>query len=80
MFISGEGGMTQERRMKSIWYFIGLVLFAMGLVLLVAGIVEYGNQRTNTVLAGLHADIWWGCLMMVVGAVFYLTNRNSHHE
>ncbi len=59
--------------MKPIWYFVGLVLIAMGAIITVTGIVTFGSQRT--VLANLHADLWWGVVMIAGGAILYFFNR-----
>ncbi len=63
--------------MKPIWYFVGLLLLVMGLILLVAGINDVISPPSSpTVLAGLHPSIWWGALMVVSGAIFVYLNRN----
>ncbi len=65
-----------EKKMKPIWYFVGLVLLSMGSLVFLTGIyiLAFGVAQT-TVLAGLHPNIWWGALMVAVGAVFFLKNR-----
>jgi hypothetical protein len=65
------------KKMKPIWFFVGLVLLIMGGAILAAGL--YGlvaHVESNKVLARLHPDIWWGGLMVVVGLVFILANKN----
>jgi divalent metal cation (Fe/Co/Zn/Cd) transporter len=65
-----------EKKLKSIWYFVGLILMAMGLVIFATGLhAIFTHQQIHTVLANLHPDLWWGGLMVVVGAVFFLLNR-----
>ena len=55
----------------SIWFFIGVLLTAYGVVILSYGVWEYVNHITpNVVLANLHAPIWWGGLMLLLG-LFY---------
>ena len=55
----------------SIWFFIGVLLTIYGVMILGYGIWEVvtGNLA-NVVLAELHAPIWWGALMLVLG-LFY---------
>jgi hypothetical protein len=74
--------MEQEpKKMKPIWYFVGLMLSAMGLVVLVSGIVNYSDtQVAKTVLAELHPALWWGIVMIVAGAIFLLANRKTTVE
>jgi hypothetical protein len=57
--------------MISIWFFIGVLLFAYGLLITAAGIYEYvAPPGETTVLAELHAGIWWGAVILAMG-VFY---------
>jgi hypothetical protein len=65
-----------EKKMKPIWYFVGLVLLSMGSLVFLTGvyILAFGVAQ-KTVLAGLHPNVWWGALMVVVGLIFFLKNR-----
>jgi len=67
----------QGKKMKPIWYFVGLILLIMGGVIFVAGI--YGllfQTREITVFSRLHPNIWWGGFMVIVGLVFLAANKN----
>jgi hypothetical protein len=55
--------------MISIWFFIGLLLLAYGILILGTGILELSSPP-NVVHAELHAAVWWGVLLTVLG-VFY---------
>jgi hypothetical protein len=67
---------SETKKMKPIWYFVGLMLLAMGAVVIASGIYHYLNPgTTKTVLADLHPDLWWGAVMIVAGAIFLLVNR-----
>ena len=73
--------MTQTPKMKSIWYFVGLVLLTMGGLVFIAGVMVYVSGTTGEkVLAHTHPGLWWGGFMVAVGALFYLKNRNAHHD
>jgi len=74
--------MEQEtKQMKPIWYFVGLMLTAMGAVVLVSGLVDYSGERTvRTVLSELHPAIWWGAIMIVAGLILFLSNRKAKVE
>jgi hypothetical protein len=71
--------MEQEtKQMKPIWYFVGLMLSAMGAIILISGIFDYSSTATTkTVLANLHPAIWWGAIMIVAGLIFFLSNRKA---
>jgi hypothetical protein len=73
--------MTQAPAMKSIWYFVGLVLLAMGGLVFVAGLIDFMNKTGGeTVLAHTYPAIWWGGIMVAAGLVFYLKHRNAVHD
>jgi hypothetical protein len=55
--------------MVSIWFFIGISLLVNGVLILGAGLFEYWHPPAEqVVLFNLHASIWWGALMTVIGA------------
>jgi len=62
----------------SIWFFIGVSLLFNGVLILAAGIYQYLQPpETPTVLFNLHAGIWWGALLGVLGAIYCLLYRPS---
>lgn len=67
---------TETKSMKSIWYFIGLMLLSIGGIIFLAGIyLLLSGTEMNTVLANLHPNIWWGGIMIIVGVIFLLSNK-----
>ncbi|HUI78892.1 MAG TPA: hypothetical protein VLY24_13280 [Bryobacteraceae bacterium] len=57
--------------MVSIWFLIGLLLVAYGILILSAGVYEYFSPPSQApVLAGLHAAIWWGLVVLAIGAFY----------
>ena len=56
--------------MVSIWFFIGLSLLVNGVLIFGAGLYELWNPpaHPNVELFNLHASVWWGALMTVIGA------------
>jgi hypothetical protein len=59
--------------MLSIWFFIGLLLLAYGILILGSGIYELSNPPEHpVVLADLHAGVWWGGLLTVLGLIYTL--------
>jgi hypothetical protein len=64
--------------MLSIWFFIGVLLLAYGVLILGAGVWELSSPPEHpVVLANLHAGIWWGALLVVLGAVYTLRFRRT---
>jgi hypothetical protein len=55
----------------SIWLFIGVSLLVNGVVIFGAGIYEYIYPPVEkVVLFDMHAGIWWGAILAVVGAIY----------
>jgi len=72
---------TPNAGMKSIWFFVGLMLLIIGTLIFLAGIVDFVSPPEHkTVLAGTHPAIWWSLLMIASGGVFLFTHRNKRHD
>jgi hypothetical protein len=55
-----------------IWFFIGVLLSVYGVMILGYGLWEIvTGHLAHVVLARLHAPVWWGALMLLLG-LFYL--------
>jgi hypothetical protein len=66
----------RTRRMKAIWRSVGLILLSMGTVIFLTGLYEvFFRIKIHTVLAHLYPNIWWGSILILVGMIFFLTNR-----
>jgi hypothetical protein len=55
--------------MIPVWFFVGVLLGIYGVLILASGIAEWSNPRA-TVMAELHAPVWWGALLIVVGGIY----------
>ena len=66
--------MSEERHMIPVWFFVGILLFIYGILIFFSGIAEW-NHLPDTKLASLHAPVWWGALMVVMGGLFVLIFR-----
>jgi hypothetical protein len=63
--------MMRSSESISIWFFIGISLLVNGLLILAAGLYEWGHPPQNPVaLFHLHAGIWWGGFLFLVGALY----------
>jgi hypothetical protein len=55
----------------SIWFFIGLLLTIYGVLILGASLNDLIHPPEHTVvLANLHAGIWWGVLLVILGLIY----------
>ncbi len=59
----------------SIWFFIGALLTVYGIIVLVANLVPATGPEAHVVLANLHAGIWWGILLFLLGAMYVVLFR-----
>ncbi len=58
--------------MISIWFFIGTSLAVNGALILAAGIYQLVDPPENpgVVLFNLHANVWWGALLLLAGLAY----------
>ena len=55
----------------SIWFFIGICLVVVGALIFGTGIFELVSPPVHRVeLYQLHAPIWWGAILFVLGAFY----------
>jgi hypothetical protein len=52
-----------------IWFFIGALLAVYGVLILGAGIAGLFHPP-RVALAELHAGIWWGALLVLIGGLY----------
>jgi hypothetical protein len=60
------------RGMISIWFFIGISLAVNGALIMTAGIYQVVNPPADpgVVLFNLHANVWWGAVLLVIGLIY----------
>jgi hypothetical protein len=68
--------------MISIWFFIGISLAINGALILAAGIYQLISPPTDPgiVLYSLHANIWWGAVLLVIGLIYCIRFRPSQQS
>jgi hypothetical protein len=65
----------------SIWFFIGVLLTVYGALILSYGLYELATGHVaNVVLANLHAPVWWGGLMLILGLFYDVQFRPGRNE
>ena len=71
--------MNTEKRMRSIWYFVGLIMLIIGIIVFVAGIYDLINPANQNIkLTNLHTNIWWGALIAIAGVIYLIKNKNKY--
>ena len=66
--------MSEKHHIIPVWFFVGLLLLTYGALILASGIAELGDPPP-TVLANLHAPVWWGTLMVALGGGYVVAFR-----
>ena len=61
--------MTEKHHIIQVWFFVGVLLLVYGFLIFASGLAEWSHPP-NTVLAELHAPVWWGALMFVLGLIY----------
>jgi hypothetical protein len=55
----------------SIWFFIGISLLVNGILIFSAGVWEIFHPPANpVVLFSLHANVWWGGVLLLLGLIY----------
>ena len=65
---------SEKHHILPVWFFTGVLLLVYGCLILASGLAEWSNPP-DTALAGLHAPVWWGGVMALVGLIYTLTFR-----
>lgn len=57
----------------SIWFFVGVSLLVNGALILGAGLWQLVYPPANpVVLFRLHANVWWGAVLLLLGILYSL--------
>ena len=61
--------MAEDHHIVPVWFFVGVILLIYGVIILATGIYEL-SHTPSTVLAHLRPALWWGVLLIIIGAVY----------
>ena len=64
--------MSANRHIIPVWFFVGFLLLVYGLLILASGLVGWSHPPQGVELAELHAPVWWGGLLVVLGLIYCL--------
>jgi hypothetical protein len=70
--------MSEKHHIIPVWFFVGVLLLVYGAMIFAAGIYEVANPpelAKRVALYDLHANIWWGGLLVILGLVYTLHFR-----
>jgi hypothetical protein len=71
-----------ERKQIPIWFFIGGLLLIYGIIIAIVGVYNLfpGHVNPGLVLQRLHADLWWGVVLIALGGFYTLHYFPSRKE
>lgn len=61
--------MSEKHNIIPVWFFVGALLLIYGVIILISGLAEWSSP-SNVTMAGLHAPVWWGALLIVLGIIY----------
>lgn len=61
--------MSEKHHIIPVWFFVGVLFLIYGVLIFLTGLVEWSHP-SNTVEAQLHAPVWWGLVLIVLGGLY----------
>ena len=71
--------MSEKSHIIPVWFFVGVLLLIYGVLILGSGLVEWSHPP-DTVLSELHAPVWWGGLLILLGGIYCYSFRPSKYR
>ena len=62
--------MTEKHQIIPVWFFVGLLLLIYGVLILASGLLHWSSPPEGVELTNLHAPVWWGALLIVLGVIY----------
>jgi len=66
--------MSEKHHIIPVWFFVGVLLLIYGVIIFATGLAEWSHPP-DTVLAELHAPVWWGGVLIALGSIYCLGFR-----
>ena len=64
--------------MKSIWFFVGLLLTILGAIISISAVYSLLSPPTQPkIFSHVHPDLWWGIVMLAFGLFFAIFHRHD---
>jgi hypothetical protein len=62
--------MSEKHHIIPVWFFVGVLFVIYGVLILGSGLVHWSHPAPGVELANLHAPVWWGALLIVLGVIY----------
>ena len=62
--------MSEKHNIIPVWFFVGCLLLIYGVMILISGLISWSSPPPDVVLSNLHAPVWWGAVLTVLGVVY----------
>lgn len=62
--------MSENHHIIPVWFFVGCLLLIYGVLILGSGLVDWSHPPEGVELTNLHAPVWWGALLIVLGVIY----------
>jgi len=72
--------MSEKHHIIPVWFFVGVLLLTYGILILASGLAEWNSPPAGVKLTELHAPVWWGALLIVLGAIYTLKFRPGRNN
>lgn len=66
--------MRERHHMLPVWFFIGLLLTAYGVIILITAITDW-SQPSGAILSQYHPGFWGGIVLLIIGGIYVLQFR-----
>jgi hypothetical protein len=66
--------MPERRPMLPVWFFIGVLLTAYGVIILATSLIHWSTP-SSAVLSQYHPGLWGGILLLIIGSIYTLRFR-----
>lgn len=66
--------MRERQHMLPVWFFIGVLLFVYGIIILITALTEWSHPPA-VVLSSLHPGVWGGIILLLIGGFYVVRFR-----
>lgn len=72
--------MSEKHHIIPVWFFVGVLFLVYGVLILGSGLLGWSQKPEGVQLTRLHAPVWWGALLIVLGTVYCTVFRPGRRE